>query len=236
MSIIIWLAIIFICLYLLYFIKESLLEIDKVSQYLITMYLFVSFFISGAIKLILYNVRELKRWFHDFFCRTPKKTTAIYAKIYARYPSFMFLITLFIIWLNFIFDKTIVLSLIPILLVQLPVVFYEVKISNLDDLHEYKSFPNIHNGLNKNIIKREKAAIKFVSLISVIVSYIIIIVNDISKTSIGQSLYLIVLIFLSIGTLVLAISIFIFLRYTIYKDFIHKENAEIKLNKYKNIK
>lgn len=89
----VWLSIIFICLYSFNFIQESLLEIVKESQYVIIMYLFVSLIISGDIKFILHNVPELKRWFYDFFCRTPKKTTVVYAKIYAGYPSFMFLIT-----------------------------------------------------------------------------------------------------------------------------------------------
>lgn len=176
--------------------------------------IFIIYFTSSKIRKLLYN----------YFWKTPQKTTEIFAHYFALIPSFMLFMTLIIIIMDKKFDMFSVISLLPLVVLELPRAFYNFWISFLDDVPEKYSNLNIHNGLTRILIEREKHFIHLNSIISVISSYIIIYLSKFSKDEILWDVIYVVS---------MSILTFVILRGRIYFRYLKKENKAIKGNRIK---
>lgn len=176
--------------------------------------------------VFMYLLFKIKHLFYDFFIRTPYKTTKIFAIYYAFIPSLMMSFSLIIIWVDYQYEFSEIINLLPIIFMQLPIYIHSYKTSKLNDIPDTINNTVKHNGLTKNIINKEKASINLVSVMSVIISYIMIFSASVSieenKTSHNPLCILTYFGFLYI------ITAYIFLRWLIYFKYIRNAHKTFK--------
>lgn len=179
--------------------------------------------------------------FSKIFIETPKKTSHTYAFLYAINPAFMLSVSFLISYIDFHYDVSEIINILPLLLMQFPAYQHAFEMSRRDRKIEknpvkYKNYKD----LNIKLIEKEKAALNYNAILSTTAAYAFIfgfkillieLNNPVNDYSINQNyndekfFFIIYFIFVLITSFIT----FLYLRLDIFCNFIKENKMEVEI-------